>query len=69
MPEDRSVSTDAKLCGDCGAHAEWSLRSVRDQVADPPDVTITGACHDHRLDATENLLTQYGNVTITETLG
>ena len=69
MPEDRTRSTDARLCEDCGAHAEWSLSSVRDQVVDPPDVTITGACHDHRLDATENLLSQYGNVTITETLG
>jgi hypothetical protein len=28
-----------------------------------------GACHEHRLDATENLLSQYGNVTIVETLG
>ena len=27
------------------------------------------ARHAHRLDATENLLSQYGNVTITETLG
>jgi hypothetical protein len=69
VPEDRSRSTEARLCEDCGAHAEWALSSVRDQVVDPPDVTVTGACHDHRLDATENLLSQYGNVTITETLG
>jgi hypothetical protein len=69
VPEDRSRSTDARLCEDCGAHAEWSLSSVRDQVVDPPDVTVTGACRDHRLDATENLLSQYGNVTIVETLG
>ncbi len=69
MPEDRSRSTQVKLCEDCGAHAEWALSSVRDQVVDPPDVTVTGACHDHRLDVTENLLSQYGNVSISETLG
>jgi hypothetical protein len=57
------------LCEDCGGHAEWRLTSVRDQVVVPPDVTETGACAAHRLDATENLLSQYGNVTITETLG
>ena len=57
------------LCEDCGEHAEWQLTSVRDQVVVPPDVVATGACHAHRLDATENLLSQYGNVTITETLG
>ena len=54
---------------DCGDHAEWELTSVRDQVAVPPAVKVTYACHDHRLDATENLLSQYGNVAITETLG
>lgn len=57
------------LCEDCGEHAEWELTSVRDQVVVPPDTTVTYACHDHRLDATENLLSQYGNVAITETLG
>lgn len=58
-----------RLCEDCGAHAEWELASVRDQVVVPPDQTVTYVCHDHRLDATENLLSQYGNVCITETLG
>ena len=57
------------LCEDCGEHAEWELSSVRDQVVVPPDTKVTYACHDHRLDATENLLSQYGNVSITETLG
>jgi hypothetical protein len=57
-----------QLCEDCGEHAEWLLTSVREN-ADPPDVTETGACHLHRLDATENLLSQYGNVTVVETLG
>lgn len=57
------------LCEDCGDHAEWELTSVRDLVVVQPDVTVTYACHHHRLDATENLLSQYGNVTITETLG
>lgn len=57
-----------RLCEDCGAHAEWSLSSERD-TADPPDRVEAVACPAHRLDATENLLNQYGNVTITETLG
>lgn len=57
-----------RLCEDCGAHAEWTLSSVRES-ADPVDSTQTAACAAHRLDATENLLNQYGNVTITETLG
>lgn len=56
------------LCEDCGAHAEWLLSSVRETTV-PPDTTQTAACAMHRLDATENLLNQYGNVTITETLG
>lgn len=56
------------LCEDCGAHAEWLLSSVRES-ATPPDTVQTAACAMHRLDATENLLNQYGNVTITETLG
>ena len=57
-----------ELCEDCGAHAEWHLSSVREHAV-PPDVVETGACHEHRLDATENLLHQYGNVTVAETLG
>lgn len=57
-----------RLCEDCGEHAEWQLTSVRES-AEPPDVVVTVACHAHRLDATENLLSQYGNVTIVETLG
>jgi hypothetical protein len=56
------------LCEDCGGHAEWELSSVRED-ASPPSTTVTWACHDHRLDATENLLTQYGNVAVSETLG
>ncbi len=56
------------MCEDCGEHAAWQLSSVR-ETADPPDTVETGACATHRLDATENLLTQYGNVTVTETLG
>ena len=58
----------SRLCEDCGEHAEWLLTSVRESC-DPPDTAETAACHDHRLDATENLLSQYGNVTVTETLG
>jgi hypothetical protein len=57
------------LCGDCGALAVWELSSVRDSVVDPPDVTAMVACEAHRLDATEHMLNQYGNVTITEVLG
>lgn len=57
-----------RLCEDCGAHAEWELSSVRENAV-PADTAETCACHLHRLDATENLLSQYGNVTITETLG
>ena len=59
---------DRAQCEDCGAHAEWELSSVRENAV-PPDTTVTGACHEHRLDATENLLAQYGNVTVSETLG
>ena len=58
-----------RLCADCGAHAEWLLSSVRDTAVLPPDTTETAACADHRLDATEDLLNRYGNVTIVETLG
>ena len=57
----------SRLCEDCGAHAEWLLTSVQEVV--PPRVVETAACHAHRLDATENMLCQYGNVTISETLG
>jgi hypothetical protein len=57
-----------RLCEDCGEHAEWLLSSVRESVV-PADVIETAACAAHRLDATENLLNQYGNVTITECLG
>ena len=66
VPDGRDVVT--RLCEDCGAHAEWELSSVRENAV-PPDTTVTAACHEHRLDATENLLAQYGNVTISETLG
>jgi hypothetical protein len=59
----------SRLCEDCGAHAEWELSSVRDAAAVPPDRVVTGACADHRLDATENLLNRYGNVKVVETLG
>jgi hypothetical protein len=58
-----------RLCEDCGEHAEWLLTSVRDQSVVPPDVRETAACAAHRLDATENALNRYGNVTIIETLG
>ena len=57
-----------RLCEDCGEHAEWQLSSERESAV-PPDTVTTWACHAHRLDATENLLSQYGNVTVTETLG
>ncbi len=56
------------ICEDCGEHAEWQLSSVRENAV-PPDTAVTAACSQHRLDATENLLSQYGNVTIVETLG
>lgn len=68
MVEERRRTDESRLCEDCGEPAEWALSSVREN-ADPPDTTRTAACHDHRLDATENLLSQYGNVTVTETLG
>ena len=58
----------ARLCEDCGEHAEWLLTSERESAV-PPDTAVTAACHAHRLDVTENLLAQYGNVTISETLG
>lgn len=68
MVEERRRTDEARLCEDCGAPAEWALSSVR-ETAVPPDTTHTAACHAHRLDATENLLSQYGNVTVTEALG
>lgn len=40
-----------------------------DSVADPSGTTAMVACAAHRLDATEHMLNQYGNVTITEMLG
>lgn len=58
----------SRLWEDCGAHAEWLLSSVR-ECAVPQDVMETAACPAHRLDATENLLNQYGNVIVCETLG
>lgn len=57
-----------RLCEDCGDHAEWHLSSIRENTGDG-ELVETGACHQHRLDATENLLSQYGNVTVVETLG
>lgn len=68
LARDGRVDAMTRLCEDCGAHAEWELSSVRENAV-PPDTTVTAACHEHRLDATENLLAQYGNVTINETLG
>ncbi len=67
----------SRLCEDCGAHAQWQLVSSREvaltdelvasEAGDRP--VVSGACDQHRLDATESMLNQYGNVTITETLG
>jgi hypothetical protein len=56
-------------CDDCGEPPVWQLSSIRDQVVVPPDTTSMLTCAAHRLDATEHMLTQYGNVTITEVLG
>ncbi len=58
-----------RLCDDCGEHAAWELTSTRDTVVVPPDTTAMASCALHRLDATEHMLNQYGNVTITEVLG
>ena len=58
-----------RLCDDCGEHATWELSSVTDAVTDPPTVTGMATCAAHRLDATEHMLNQYGNVTIYEVLG
>jgi hypothetical protein len=57
------------VCGDCGQLAVWELSCVRDPAVVPPDVIAMVACEAHRLDATEHMLNQYGNVTITEVLG
>ncbi len=56
-----------RLCDDCGEHAAWDVSSDRD--TDPPSTTSIAACAAHRLDATEHMLNQYGNVTISEVLG
>ena len=57
----------SRLCDDCGAHADWEISSACD--TDPPTTASIAACGAHRLDATEHMLNQYGNVTITEVLG
>ena len=56
-----------RLCDDCGEHAAWDITSERD--TDPPTPAEIAACPAHRLDATEHMLNQYGNVTIIEVLG
>ncbi|MCU1591232.1 MAG: hypothetical protein JWP11_2488 [Frankiales bacterium] len=53
------------VCGDCGELAVWEISSTVDGGA----TTAMVACAVHRLDATEHMLNQYGNVTITESLG
>lgn len=58
-----------RLCDDCGAHAAWEISSVREETAAPCASTAIAACNGHRLDATEHMLNQYGNVTIYEVLG
>jgi hypothetical protein len=57
------------VCGDCGELAVWELSCIRDAAVVPPDTITMVACGVHRLDATEHMLNQYGNVTITEVLG
>jgi hypothetical protein len=57
----------SRLCDDCGEHAAWDISS--DAETDPPRTASIAACAAHRLDATEHMLNQYGNVTITEVLG
>jgi hypothetical protein len=56
-------------CADCGEPAVWELTSIREQAAVPADTTSMLVCAAHRLDGTEHVLSQYGNVTITEVLG
>ena len=58
-----------QYCDDCTELAVWELESVRDAVVIPADSTSMFACEAHRLDATEHMINQYGNVTITECLG
>ncbi len=57
------------VCGDCGELAVWEISSARDSVAEQSGTTSMVACATHRLDATEHMLNQYGNVTIAEVLG
>jgi hypothetical protein len=57
------------ICGDCGEYAVWEISSAMDSVASPSGTASMLACATHRLDATEHMLSQYGNVTITEVLG
>jgi hypothetical protein len=57
------------ICGDCGEYAVWEISSATDSVAELSGTTSMVACAAHRLDATEHMLNQYGNVTITEVLG
>ena len=57
------------VCGDCGELAVWEISSAMDSVAEPAGTVSMVACAAHRLDATEHMLNQYGNVTITEVLG
>ncbi|MDP9435791.1 MAG: hypothetical protein M3P93_11620 [Actinomycetota bacterium] len=56
-------------CEDCGERAGYALTSLREEAVDPPDEVRTWACDAHRLDVTESLLNQHGNVTIIEVLG
>jgi hypothetical protein len=57
------------VCGDCGELAVWEITSALESMADVDGSTSMVACAAHRLDATEHMLSQYGNVTITEVLG
>lgn len=57
------------VCGDCGELAVWEITSALDSIATSNGSTSMVACAAHRLDATEHMLSQYGNVTITEVLG
>lgn len=56
-------------CEDCGQRAGYALSSVREEAVSPPDTVTTHACDAHRLDVTESMLNQHGNVTIVEELG
>lgn len=57
------------LCGDCGELAVWEITCALDSIADTDGSISMVACAAHRLDATEHMLSQYGNVAITEVLG